>query len=109
MKIGNPNDKPVTAPAPVTPTRLANGPQAGKPETAAVQQKAAAEESTQVALSNAATQLMSGDGAVSGEFDTAKVERISRAIAEGKFKVNADAIADKLLANAREVLGGPQH
>ena len=37
-------------------------------------------------------------------FDAAKVERISRSIQDGTFKVNPDAIADKLIANAQELL-----
>jgi negative regulator of flagellin synthesis FlgM len=109
MKIGNPTDKPVAAPAPVTagrPATTATPTPAGKTQTAATQE-AGVEASTQVALSNAATELMAGEG-VSGDFDTAKVERIAKAIAEGKFEVNAGAIADKLISNARELLGGPQ-
>ena len=43
------------------------------------------------------------------DFDAEKVERIAQAIRDGKFKVNAEAIADKLIANAQELLGGPQH
>lgn len=38
-------------------------------------------------------------------FDKAKVERIATAIREGRFQVDAGAIADKLIANAQEVLG----
>ena len=33
-----------------------------------------------------------------------KVDAIRQAIAEGRFQVNAEAIADKLLANAQEML-----
>ncbi len=40
-------------------------------------------------------------GASSPEFDAAKVERMKQAIADGSFKVNADVIADKLIANAQ--------
>lgn len=38
------------------------------------------------------------------EFDADKVARISQAIAEGNFQVNPGVIADKLIANARELL-----
>ena len=62
----------------------------------------AADPSAKVQLSDAA-KLMSGADAA--EFDAAKVERISQAIADGSYKVNADVIADKLIANAQEVLG----
>jgi negative regulator of flagellin synthesis FlgM len=61
----------------------------------------APESSAKVELSAAATLL---SGADSGDFDAAKVERIAQAIRDGKFEVNADAIADKLIANTRELL-----
>ena len=44
-------------------------------------------------------------GRSEGVFDTAKVQRISDAIRNGEFKVNPEAIADKLIANAQELLG----
>ena len=44
-------------------------------------------------------------GGQEGVFDADKVKRISEAIRDGKFSVNADAIADKLIANAQELLG----
>lgn len=53
------------------------------------------------------TQAMTNGVARSGtdSFDAAKVEAIRAAIQSGRFSVNAEAIADKLLANARELLG----
>jgi negative regulator of flagellin synthesis FlgM len=62
-----------------------------------------AEASVKVALSPAASSLSvsTGDAA----FDTAKVERIAQAIRDGKFKINAEVIADKLIINAEELLG----
>jgi negative regulator of flagellin synthesis FlgM len=62
---------------------------------------AAPEASAKVELSNAAARLAQPDGA---DFDAAKVERIAQAIRDGKFEVNAEAIADKLLASTREML-----
>ena len=38
------------------------------------------------------------------DFDAEKVERIAQAIREGRFQVNAEAIADQLIANAQELL-----
>lgn len=61
------------------------------------------EASAKVALSETVQTLRSETGSAS--FDADKVARISQAIADGTFKINAEAIADKLIANAQEVLG----
>ena len=37
-------------------------------------------------------------------FNTEKVESMKAAIANGTFQVNAEAIADKMLSNAAEML-----
>ena len=59
------------------------------------------EASTTVVLSPAA-QLAAKS--LDAGIDSAKVERMSQAIRDGSFKVNADAVADKLIANARDAL-----
>ncbi|MCS7101491.1 MAG: flagellar biosynthesis anti-sigma factor FlgM [Burkholderiaceae bacterium] len=41
----------------------------------------------------------------SADFDARKVEEVRAAIAEGRLKINPEAIADKLLASAAELLG----
>jgi len=61
------------------------------------------EASAQVALSSTAASLLSSS-ASAVEFDSAKVDRISQAIEKGDFKIDAGAIADKLIANAAELL-----
>ncbi len=61
------------------------------------------EASAQVALSSTAASLLSASTSAA-EFDSAKVDRISQAIERGEFKVDAGAIADKLIANAAELL-----
>lgn len=66
----------------------------------------AAEASAQVALSDSAAGLQGGvPAAGDGDFDAQKVASISQAIAKGQFTVNADVIADKLISNAKDVLG----
>ena len=100
MKIGNSPD------GSASPTK-AERPASRKAEdvvtTETVRQTAAPAPSAQVAISNAAKLAASG-GADDGSFDAAKVQRISQAISEGKFTINANAIADKLVANAQELL-----
>lgn len=57
----------------------------------------------QVTLSST-TQALSGPGNGNDVFNADKVEAMKQAIANGTFQVNAEAIADKMLANAAEML-----
>jgi negative regulator of flagellin synthesis FlgM len=43
-----------------------------------------------------------------GDFDAGKVAEIKAAIREGRFQVNAEVVAGKLLASANQLLG-PSH
>ncbi|HUL63656.1 MAG TPA: flagellar biosynthesis anti-sigma factor FlgM [Burkholderiaceae bacterium] len=64
-------------------------------------------ETERVQLSDLGSRLAQLENQFSGsDFDVKKVEEIRNAISEGKFKVNADAIADKLLASVSDLLGG---
>jgi negative regulator of flagellin synthesis FlgM len=67
----------------------------------------AAEPSAKVQLSSQAT--LAGPEASRADFDSEKVERIAQAIREGKFQINAEAIADQLIANAQELLPKASH
>jgi negative regulator of flagellin synthesis FlgM len=104
MKIGNPADKPVAVQAPGSQVAAAETAKAGHAHHAhaASAGTAATDPSATVALSSTASTLLSGG--TSSEFDADKVARMSDAIAGGTFKVNAGAIADKLIANAQELL-----
>ena len=51
------------------------------------------------------TAALQGQDAADGTFDAQKVQRLAQAIKDGKFEVNPEAIADKLIANAQELLG----
>lgn len=92
MKIGPIESKPAAAPVTERMSQPAPAPAHDR-----------AEPSAQVALSPAASSL-AGAG-TDPAFDAAKVERVAQAIRDGKFTVNAEAIADKLIVNAEELLG----
>ena len=62
----------------------------------------------QVTLSST-TQALSGPGNGNEVFNNEKVEAMKQAIASGTFQVNAEAIADKMLANAAEMLNASRH
>ncbi|MFT3956598.1 MAG: flagellar biosynthesis anti-sigma factor FlgM [Piscinibacter sp.] len=104
MKIGNPAEKRNVVPADKTGT-TGKAEAAKQAEAAAKTAGAAADPSAKVELSSAASTLAGGNTA---DFDAAKVERISQSIADGSYKVNAELIADKLIANAQELLGKVQ-
>lgn len=62
----------------------------------------AARDVDKVDLSAAGARIGEMDGAA--DFDSAKVDAIRQAIREGRFSVNAGAIADKLIADAASLL-----
>ena len=106
MKIGNPADKPV-APALSGTSASAQAAQAHDHAHKAHGVAAAAgDASAKVQLSSTASTLLSGGAA--GEFDASKVTQVSDSIANGTFKVNPEAIADKLIGNAKELLSKVQ-
>lgn len=95
MKIGPLDSKPPVAPAAKDRPAERNAPADAK--------TTGGERSTTVDLSAAVTALA---GLPMDEaFDTSKVDRIAQAIRDGKFEVNAEVIADRLIANAQELLG----
>ena len=95
MKIGHLENTPLTSTSGDRKSGTATAP--------AVASAKSAEPSAKVELSPTATQLAAGG--MEGVFDTQKVQRISDAIRDGKFEVNPEAIADKLIVNAQELLG----
>jgi negative regulator of flagellin synthesis FlgM len=56
----------------------------------------------EVELSKLASQLLGSDDGL--PFDAGRVAGIKQAISEGKFSINADAIADRLIVSARELV-----
>jgi negative regulator of flagellin synthesis FlgM len=69
---------------------------------------AAPETGVSVELTSHAPQIQSN---LSGMevVDTARVSEIKQAIAEGRFKVNPDVVADRLLKTVQELIGTYRH
>lgn len=103
MKVNNLSELPATAAAAsAKPAERAVAPEgSSKPAGAAV----APGSSVSVTLSPV-TQTMTNGVARSGTdvFNAEKVQAMRAAIQNGSFSVNAEAVADKLLSNAREML-----
>jgi negative regulator of flagellin synthesis FlgM len=100
MKIGKSADQ-----AELAAAALRNATESGKTksgEAAPAKAGGAGDESTKVALSSAASLLSTSGGAA--VFDTEKVARVQEAIANGTYVINPEAIASRLIANAKEVL-----
>ena len=108
MKIGNPTGPAPTAAPATEQTAGASGvprPAGEQPTTTTTTTAAVGgNDSSQVKLSSTATTMLAGSNAASADFDAEKVQRITQAIADGSFRIDAGAIADKLIANAEEVL-----
>jgi negative regulator of flagellin synthesis FlgM len=90
MKIGHLDNKAAVSPT-VTERKSTTSASGGH----------AAEPSAKVELSSPALLSSAGTDPV---FDAEKVQRIADAIRDGKFEINAGAIADKLIVNAQELL-----
>ncbi len=57
-----------------------------------------------VTVSPLARSLEVAEGAAASDIDSAKVDAVRTAISQGTYVVNPEAIADKLLSNAQEML-----
>lgn len=103
MKIGQPSDPPVSGSLPLT------GAQPKSLPSASTSANAAATKSNQsagvaVTVSTLARTLEAANRGESADVDTEKVNAVRAAIEQGSYVVNPEAIADKLLANAQELL-----
>jgi len=89
------------------PTAKSVGASAQAPSRAASSKGAgSAPQQENVQLSGLSTQIQALEASIaeSPGIDLAKVEAIKLAISEGRFTINAEAIADKLIASTRELL-----
>lgn len=64
--------------------------------------------STSVSLGSTASQLRSMESSSTNPaaFNADKVAQIKQAISEGRFQVNSALVADRLIANVRELIDG---
>jgi len=111
MKIGQNSELPVAStPAAQSltevaskakqPSTLTQAAQANKSESKS-ESKAAG---VKVSISREAKALDQAQQSQSADMDMAKVEAVRSQIQQGTYQVNPEAIADKLLANAQEML-----
>ncbi|TAK78134.1 MAG: flagellar biosynthesis anti-sigma factor FlgM [Aquabacterium sp.] len=102
MKVGSASDKGVGSVGSTQSVSEGRGAVEGK-SSEKTQGAGRVEDQSTVKLSKAASQLLSSSS-TSGDFDAEKVDRVRKSIEDGSYKIDAGAIADKLIANASEVL-----
>lgn len=89
---------------PLRPDRIL--PAASEARTAAAKGAAPAAATERVEVSDLAARLSQLETQFGqADFDVKRVDEVRNAIAEGRFKVNSDAVADRLLASVAELLG----
>jgi negative regulator of flagellin synthesis FlgM len=83
-----------------------------KPSTAAVTPRPAATSTTSSSNAQEAVSLSSLAGALQGgetpPVNTARIQEIKQAISDGRFQINPEAIADRLIESARDLVSKPQ-
>lgn len=102
MKIGPPTDNPARVSTTAQPVPQKSGQSSSAAGAPAV--KRAPASGVAVTVSTLARTLEAAGTDQAEEVDAKKVEAVKTAIQQGTYTVNAEAIADKLLANAQEML-----
>jgi len=106
MKVGQPADMPKVS----TSQPAASGAAApAKKEAAATAASTANSAGVAVTVSTSVRELEQANRGEAAEVDMDKVQAVRTAIENGTYEVNAEAIADKLLANAQEMLNRTQN
>ena len=107
MKIGQASDNPIPVSSNTAPVSAKSGQSPASTATAtatATATKSAQSAGVAVTVSTLARALGAAKTGDASVIDTKKVESIRSAIEQGTYVVNPEAIADKLLANAQEML-----
>jgi negative regulator of flagellin synthesis FlgM len=102
MKIGQPSDLPVVPTPPAAPG-TSGAPKAGQGAAATAAQTAQSAD-VAVTVSTQARSLEQANRGESADVNLEKVNAVRTAIEQGTYVVNPEVIADKLLANAQEML-----
>jgi negative regulator of flagellin synthesis FlgM len=104
MKIGQPTDKqlPSSIAAQVSPVKGGQSDKRVVADESRVQRPASA--GVAVTVSSLARSLASTSQGDSADVDLAKVDAVRTAILKKQFQISPEAIADKLLSNAQEML-----
>lgn len=101
MKIGQPSDNPIQLSSNATSASPKGAQSAAATATATTSAQSAG---VAVTVSPLARSLGATKAADASLVDAKKVASVRSAIEQGTYVVNAEAIADKLLANAQEML-----
>lgn len=92
-----------STPEPLRPDRIVP---AGDARTASTRGDEPVAETEKVQLSDLASRLSQLETQFGkSDFDAKKVDEVRQAIADGRFNVNSEAVADKLLSSVAELLG----
>ena len=103
MKIGPPSDPPVSG-SPSLPAALPKAVPGTSTSAAAAATKSNQSAGVAVTVSTLARTLEAANRGEAADVDTEKVNAVRSAIEQGSYVVDPEAIADKLLANAQELL-----
>jgi negative regulator of flagellin synthesis FlgM len=98
MKINGPRDG-------LRPDQVTGG-QVARPSTPTPAANSATGDEVRISGVSGALAQLGARLAAEGEFDQTRVDRIKQAITNGEYKVNAEAVADKLIQGVRDLLSG---